>query len=256
MIAYIETYRDRFGVECICRVLGATDGGFITARGYRSATTRPASARAVRDEQLLGELVRIYRDNYSVYGVRKMHAAMRRAGWLIGRDQTARLMRIAGICGITRGASGRTTTSDPALERPDDLVQRNFRPAAPRCLWVADITYVPTWSGMAYAAFVIDAYSRRIAGWTVASSMRTEDLPLQALDQALWRARDTSDLVHHSDRGSQGGFNWSSQHLDRGGVCSGDEVLVCEDERGSGRGSTPMACRSSVTAADALARAA
>ena len=203
MIAFVREHADRFGVEAICRTLGATVGGFITARGYRAAVARPRSARSISDQVLGAQIVRLHEENYSVYGVRKMHAAMRRAGWVIGRDQTGRIMAGLGLTGVRRGRKTFTTRSDAAATRPADLVQRHFHPDAPRRLWVADITYVATWSGFAYVAFVIDAYSRRIVGWNVAATLKAEVLPLQALDMAAWQAGgDLSGLTHHSDHGS------------------------------------------------------
>ena len=203
MIRYVDAYRDQFGVEAICRTLGATECGFITSRGYRAAKTRPRSARSLRDEQLMIELERIHGDNYSAYGVRKMHHAMKRAGWTIGRDQVARLMRAAGLVGAVRGKKAFTTVSDRAGARPADLVRRRFRADGPGQLWVADITYVPTWSGFAYAAFVTDVFSRRIVGWAVSGSLTAKALPLQALNMAAF-TNDTGDgLIHHSDRGAQ-----------------------------------------------------
>ncbi|MEN4476876.1 IS3 family transposase [Mycolicibacterium cosmeticum] len=219
MIAFIDTHRDQFGVELICRVLRAAITGFLTSRGYRAAKTRPACDREIRDEQLIADLRTVHEKNYSCYGVLKMHQAMKRQGWRLGREQTRRLMRKAGLRGVQRGKPVFTTITDPTEQRPADLVNRQFKAAAPNRLWVADITFVRTWQGFCYTAFVTDAASRKIAGWAVASSMRTEDLPLQAFNHAVWQANsDLSELVHHSDRGSQGGFNWSSQHLDCGGV--------------------------------------
>lgn|SRR5690606_14579700 len=135
MIAFIDRHRDHFGVEAICRVLGATERGFLTARGYRAAKQRPASARAVRDEVLVEEIRRIHAENYGVYGYRKMHHAMRRAGWEVGRDQTARLMKAAGLCGIRRGRKVFTTSPAGGLDRRPDLVERNFTAAGPNQLW-------------------------------------------------------------------------------------------------------------------------
>lgn len=140
MIAFIDRHRDHFGVEAICRVLGATERGFLTSRGYRAAKQRPASARAVRDEVLVEEIRRIHAENYGVYGYREMHHAMRRAGWEVGRDQTARLMKAAGLCGIRRGRKVFTTSPAGGLDRRPDLVERNFTAAGPNQLWVADIT--------------------------------------------------------------------------------------------------------------------
>jgi putative transposase len=203
MIRYVDAFRDRFGVEAICRTLGAAECGFVTARGYRAAVRRPASARAVRDGLLGEQIARLHAENYGVYGVRKMHALMRRQGWVIGRDQTARIMRGLGLHGARRSKRVFTTRPDPAASRPADLVRRQFAAAAPRRLWVADITYVRTWQGFAYVAFVTDVYSRRITGWNVASTLRADILPLQALDMAAWHAGgDLAGLVHHADHGS------------------------------------------------------
>ena len=206
MIRFIDMHRDQFGVEAICRVLGATDCGFLTSRGYRAAKQRPASAREVRDEVRVGEIRRIHAENYSVYGYRKMHHAMRRAGWDIGRDQTARLMKVAGLEGIRRGRKAITTTPSKAPDHRPDLVGRDFTALAPNQLWVADITYVRIPSGFCYTAFITDVCTRRIVGWAVAASLHIESLPLQALEHALLSTRaeaSSSGLVHHSDRGSQ-----------------------------------------------------
>ena len=204
MIAFIDTHRDQFGVELICRTLRAAIVGFLTSRGYRAAKARPRSARAIRDELLIDELRAVHEQNFSVYGVKKMHAAMTRRGWTLGREQTRRLMRQAGLRGVQRGKPVFTTVTDPAAARPADLVQRRFAAAAPNRLWVADITYVRTWAGFCYTAFVTDVCTRGIVGWAVANTMRTQDLPLQAFNHAVWQAdSDLSELVHHSDRGSQ-----------------------------------------------------
>ncbi|MCV7307748.1 MULTISPECIES: IS3 family transposase [Mycobacteriales] len=205
MIRYIDRYRHRFGVELICRTLRATDAGFLTSRGYRAARTRPPSDRALMDRELIDELRRIHRDNFSVYGVRKMHAAMRRTGWDIGRDRTARLMKAAGLQGVQRGRKVFTTHPDPTQQRPADLVERHFHASAPNRLWVVDITYTRTWQSMAYTAFVTDVCTRKIVGWAVTPTMRTADLPLEAFNYAIWQTdgADLRDLIHHSDRGSQ-----------------------------------------------------
>jgi transposase InsO family protein len=202
MIQYVDTFKDRFGVEAICRILGATECGFITARGYRAAKTRPPSARRLSDELLGAEMARLHEENYGVYGVRKMHALMRRQGWAIGRDQTARIMRLQGLAGVRRSKKVFTTKPDPAAARPADLVERRFVADAPCRLWVADITYVRTWAGFAYVAFVTDVFSRKIVGWNVASTLRADILPLQALDMAAWNAGDLTGLIHHADHGS------------------------------------------------------
>ncbi|WP_423202722.1 IS3 family transposase [Mycobacterium lehmannii] len=204
MIAYIDSHRGQFGVELICGVLRAAIPGFLTSRGYRAARTRPPSDREIRDEQLIADLRTVHRDNYSVYGVKKMHQAMKRKGWHLGREQTRRLMRQAGLRGVQRGKPVFTTVADSADTRPADLVNRQFRAVAPNRLWVADITFVRTWQGFCYTAFVTDACTKKIAGWAVAATMRTQDLPLQAFNHAVWQANaDLSELIHHSDRGSQ-----------------------------------------------------
>ena len=201
MIRYIDMYRDRFGVERICRTLAATEGGFITSRGYRATKSRLPSQRELRDQILSAEIHRIHVENYGVYGVRKMWHAMRRAGWSVGRDQTARLMRMAGISGAVRGRKPKTTISSTMPDHRPDLVERNFKTAGPHRLWVADITYVRTMCGFVYTAFVTDAYSRRIVGWATRSTMTTEALSLEALEHALITAerQQEVELIHHSD---------------------------------------------------------
>lgn len=142
-------------------------------------------------------------ENYGVYGRRKMLALLRRRGWDIGRDQTERLMRLAGVHRVRRAKSVFTTKSDPTAKKPKDLLQRNFTAPGPRQLWVAEVTYVATWSGFAYVAFVIDVFLRRIVGWNVASTLKAEILPLRALDMAAWAAGGNLEgLVHHADHGS------------------------------------------------------
>lgn len=205
MIEYIDAYRDRFGVEAICRTLKETECGFITSRGYRAAKTRAPSARSLSDALLIPELVRVFEDNFSVYGVRKMWKAMQRAGWNIGRDQTARLMKQAGIYGRRRGRTPMTTLRANVPDGRPGLVNRDFTAPAPHRLWVAGITYVHTLSGFAYTAFITDVYSRKIIGVATRASMRTDELPLEAFEHALYHAGDlrSEGLVHHSDRGSQ-----------------------------------------------------
>ena len=205
MIAYIDMYKDRFGVEPICRTLGSTEGGFVTSRGYRAAKTHPACDREARDNQLVPVLREVHARNYGVYGKRKMWQAMMREGWDIGREQTARLMRKADLQGVRRGRKPITTCRSKVVDTRPDLVDRDFTAAGPNRLWVADITYVRTTSGFCYTAFVTDVFSRKIVGWSTRSTMRTEELPLEALEHALNSAKDQAlqGLVHHSDRGSQ-----------------------------------------------------
>lgn len=203
MIRFIDEHRGQFGVLSLCRVLRRAVQGFLTSRGYRAAKTRTPSARQLRDDLLISEVARLHAENYSVYGRRKVHALMHRQGQDIGRDQTERLMRAAGVRGAQEVQAVFTTKSDSRAVLPRRVVNRHFTADAPRRLWVADITYVATWSGFAYVAFVTDVFSRRIVGWNVASTLKAEILPLHALDMAAWDAGgDLSGLTHHSDHGS------------------------------------------------------
>jgi len=170
---------------------------------YYSAKTRPLSARAIRDAVMMPILLAIWTANYRVYGAHKLWKAARRGGHDIGRDQVARLMRELGIRGVRRGKRVITTRRDDDAARPADLVKRKFVAHAPNQLWVTDLTYVATWSGMAYVCFITDAFSRRIVGWRVAANMRT-DMVLDALEMARWsRGTHLEGLVAHSDAGSQ-----------------------------------------------------
>jgi putative transposase len=195
---FIDAHRDRFGVEPICRTLQ------VAPATYYAARCRPPSARALRDAELKVEIARVHKDNFEVYGVRKVWRQLGREGIAVGRDRVARLMRELGIAGVVRGKPRRTTTPAPTADRPADLVERDFTAPAPNRLWVADLTYVATWAGFAYVAFVIDAFSRMIVGWRVATSLRAE-LALDALEMAVWARQDAAldGLVHHSDRGAQ-----------------------------------------------------
>ncbi|MFH0410480.1 IS3 family transposase [Corynebacterium sp. L4756] len=204
MIRFIDEYRSSFSVEFICKTLkNNRAGGFITSRGYRQSKARGLSARRLRDAALVDRISAVHRDNYGVYGVRKMWHALRREGIDIGREQTARLMRLAGVSGKGKGGSPITTRKANTPDLRPDLVEREFKAQGPNKLWVADITYVRTKKGFVYAAFVTDVYSRRIVGWALSDSMRTEALPLQALNQAIVCAEETTGLIHHSDHGSQ-----------------------------------------------------
>jgi putative transposase len=197
MIAYIDAHKERFRVEPICEQLP------IAPSTYYAAKSRPPSARAVRDEVLKPEIRRVHRDNFGVYGVRKIWLQLGREGLPVARCTVARLMSSLGLRGVRRGAFKVTTTSDDNSLRPADLVESDFRATRPNQLWVADITYVATWNGFVYVAFVTDVFSRRIVGWQVSRSLRS-DLALDALEMALWaRGKNTDGLVHHSDRGSQ-----------------------------------------------------
>ena len=195
----------RWGVEPICAVL-SEHGCPIAPSTYYDAKGRGPSSRVARDERLKTAITAVHEANYRVYGARKVWLALNRDGIAVARCTVERLMRELGLAGARRGKRTRTTVPDPAAARPADLVGRRFSPPAPDRLWVADFTYVPTWAGMVYVAFVIDAYSRQILGWRAATTMRTA-LVLDALEQALWaRQRDghssLAGLICHNDAGS------------------------------------------------------
>ena len=201
MVAYIDAHVDRHGVEPICRQLPIAPSTYYDHKA-READVTLWSDRARRDAALEAEIIRVWNENFRVYGARKIWRQLKREGVVVARCTVERLMRKLGIRGVVRGKGYKTTVADLGAERPADLVERSFTATAPNQLWVADITYVATWRGNAFAAFVIDVYSRMIVGWRVWNSLKT-DLVLDALEQAL-HARDVSDrLVHHSDRGSQ-----------------------------------------------------
>ncbi|WP_224280461.1 DDE-type integrase/transposase/recombinase [Nocardioides lacusdianchii] len=210
------------GVEPICAVLKKA-GVQIAPSSYYAAKTRPPSARSVRDAELNREGVRV------------------------ARCTVERLMRAEGLRGIPREKTRRTTIGDGAeTARPEDLVNRKFVATGPNQLWVADLTYVRTHAGWTYVAFVLDVFSRVIVGWQVSTSLRT-DLALDALDMGLWTRQraghDVTGLVHHSDRGVQGGFNWSSQHPLMSEVFTdGDGGLEQEDQRCSRGCASAVAC--------------
>ena len=217
MIQFIDDHRDRFGVEPICRVLTEHEVK-IAPSGYYAFKKRPASARASSDAQLIVEIERVFWDRNlgrGISGARKIWRLLRREGISVARCTVERLMRQQGLRGIRRGKQFVTTKADATASRPADHVQRCFRADRPNELWVVDFTYVPTWSGMAFTAFVTDVFSRRIVGWRTMNRMPT-DLPLDALEMALWvrnkAGEDVTGVVQHSDAGAQGGFNRSSQH--------------------------------------------
>jgi putative transposase len=211
-VRFITEHKDRadgglrWGVEPICAVL-REQGCPIAPSTYYDAAGRAPSASARRDELLKTAITRVHAENLGVYGARKVWLALNREGTPVARCTVARLMRELELAGVRRGKTVRTTRADASAARAADLVRRRFSPLAPDRLWVADFTYVPTWAGMVYVAFVIDAYSRRILGWRAATSMRTS-LVLDALEQALWTRRrhgrvDLAGLIHHNDAGSQ-----------------------------------------------------
>jgi putative transposase len=197
--AFIDLYRERFGVEPICRVLG------VSASAYYQRAQGKRCARAVEDERLL-EVIRItHKKNYEAYGYRRTWKALLRAGETVPRCQVQRLMRAHGIQGAKRrGKPWRTTKPDLSVQRQPDLVKRNFTADEPNRLWVGDLSYLRCWEGVVYFSFVIDVFSRRVVGWQLASHMRT-DLVLDALRMALGTREPGADfkLVAHTDRGSQ-----------------------------------------------------
>ena len=180
----------------------------------------------------------MWEENFEVYGVRKVWRQLLREGFEVARCTVARLMREMGLQGAVRGKRFKTTVADEASAYPLDLVDRDFNASRPNELWVSDLTYVSTWRGFVYVAFVIDVFARRIVGWRASNSLRS-DLALDALEQALYDRQDDSvdRLIHHSDRGVQGEFNWSSQHLD-GGACDygWEEATFGSSRRGPSTG--------------------
>ena len=214
MIAFIDDHRQAYGVEPICRVLPIAPSTYHAHVARRADPSRLPD-RVRRDADLKVEIGRVFEENFRVYGVRKVWRQLRREGFSAARCTVARLMGDMGLRGAIRGKPLRTTISDKAALCPLDHVNRQFHASAPDRLWLADFTYVSTWAGFVYVAFVIDAYARRIVGWR-ASRTAHADFVLDALEQALHDRRPASraGLVHHSDRGAQGGFKRSSQHLD------------------------------------------
>lgn len=203
MIGFIDDHRAAYGVEPICRVLPIAPSTYHAQVAQRADPTRQ-SARAQRDAALQVDIKRVWEANFQVYGVRKVWRQLRREAIAAPRCQVARLMKRMGLAGAVRGRSVKTTISNPAAPCPLDRVNRQFRAAAPNVLWVSDFTYVATWQGFAYVAFVIDVFARRIVGWRVSRSARA-DFVLDALEQALCDRRPARQggLVHHSDRGVQ-----------------------------------------------------
>ncbi len=199
-MAYIDARKSRWGVQPICKVL------HFAPSTYYAATTRAPSNRSVADEELKPKIEDVYEDNLSVYGARKIWAELKRQGTKVARCTVERLMGDIGIVGVSKSKSAvRTTIADELADRPQDLVRRNFTADRPNELWVADITYIDTAINKTYVAFVIDVFSRKVVGWKVSSSLKT-DLATDALDMAIYQRNyldNLDNLVHHSDRGSQ-----------------------------------------------------
>jgi transposase InsO family protein len=214
MIAFIDDHRGQYGVEPICRELRIAPSTYH-AHAARRADRSKAPPRVQRDAVLCAEIRRVWAENFGLYGVRKVWRQLGREGIAVARCTVARLMRQMGLQGVVRGKSVRTTISDKAATCPLDKVNREFQAPRPNALWVSDFTYVATWSGFVYVAFVIDAFARRIVGWRVSRTAHASFV-LDALEQALHERRPLQGggLVHHSDRGVQGELNRSSQHRD------------------------------------------
>jgi transposase InsO family protein len=204
MVRFIDDHRTVYGVESICAVVPIAPSTYFRHKAEQRDPTR-RSARAQQDAVLRAIILRIWTEHHQVYGPRKVWKQMGREGLRAARCRVRRLMRAMGLAGVVRGRAWITTTdSDPETSRPRDLVDRQFTATRPNQLWVSDFTYVATWRGFVYVAFVIDVFARRIVGWRVASSLHT-DFVLDALEQAIYdRCGDAADgLVHHSDRGTQ-----------------------------------------------------
>jgi putative transposase len=202
MMTFIDQHKDEYGVESMCSVLPIAPSTYYEhVRRKREPERRPA--REKRDEELRTEIGRVYEDNHLVYGANKVWRQLRREDVAVARCTVERLMAEMGLRGAIRGRAYKVTTvANEDQARPLDLVGRRFEAERPNQLWVADITYVATWSGFVYVAFVVDVFSRAIVGWRVSSSLRS-DLALDALEQALWARQPGEGLVHHSDRGTQ-----------------------------------------------------
>jgi transposase InsO family protein len=202
MVSFIDEYRDEHGVEPICQELPIAPSTYHEQKARQADPSRLPN-RAVRDAILREKIERIWKDNFEVYGARKVWRQLKREKVDVARCTVERLMREMGLQGAIRGRSyKKTTIVDEAADRPADLVQRNFSADRPNQLWLADLTYVATWVGFVYVAFITDVFSRKIVGWRLSNSLRT-DLALDALEQALHARTDIDQLVHHSDRGVQ-----------------------------------------------------
>jgi transposase InsO family protein len=220
MIALIDEHRGQYGVESICKVLPIAPTSYYAHRARRvSSEKQPARVR--RDTALRAGIQRVWDANFQVYGAKKVWQQLRREGFDVARCTVERLMRSMGLRGAVRGRAFKvTTTADLASQRPADLVKRQFIAIRPNQLWVADLTYVATWAGFVYVAFVIDVFSRRIVGWRVSRSLRS-DIALDALEQALYARPERGELIHHSDRGSQYlSIRYSERLADAGLVAS------------------------------------
>ncbi len=201
MVSFLDEHREEHGIEPICRQLPIAPSTYYEQKAREADPSRLAK-RAVRDAELRQEIERVWKKHFGVYGARKVWRQLMREEVAVARCTVERLMREMGLQGAIRGRKFKTTVVDEAADRPADLVQREFSADRPNQLWVADLTYVATWAGFVYVAFITDVFSRKIVGWRVSNSLRS-DLALDALEQALHARPDISQLVHHSDRGVQ-----------------------------------------------------
>ena len=202
MFRYIEEHKDRFGVEPICKYLPIAPSTYYEQKTRQIDPTR-VPARVRRDAELQPQIQRVWRENFCAYGAHKSWKQLNREKIRVARCTVQRLMRALGLCGVKRGKAFKVTTvSEDGAPRPADLVERQFVAERPNQLWVADFTYVATWRGFLFVAFVIDVFSRMIVGWRVSTSMKA-DLVLDALEQAVHARCETEGLIHHSDRGKQ-----------------------------------------------------
>jgi transposase InsO family protein len=201
MVSFIDEHRKDHGVESICRMLPIAPSTYFSHKACQ-ANPELLSARAQRDEVLREHIRRVWNENFRVYGVRKVWRQLKREGIEVARCTVERLMLEMGLQGAVRGKKFKTTIADESVARPADLVSREFVASRPNELWVADLTYVATWRGFAYVAFVIDVFARMVVGWRASNSLAT-DLALDALEQALYSRPEIDQLVHHSDRGVQ-----------------------------------------------------
>jgi putative transposase len=218
MREFVDEHRDAHGVEPICKVLQVAPSGY-RRHAARQRTPALRCARAQRDDALAPQMARVWQADLEVYGAKKVWRQLHREGLAVARCTVERLMRRQGLRGVIRGKVVRTTIADPKVPCPRDLVHRQSKVDRPNQLWVSDFTYVSTWQGWLYVAFVIDVFARRIVGWRVSSSMHT-DFVLDALEQALYARQPERDksLVHHSDRSSQYVSIRYSERLDEAGI--------------------------------------
>ena len=201
MVSFIDAHRAEYGVAPICAQLPIAPSQYYEHK-VRAVDSARLPPRLQHDQTLVPEIRRVFEENFGVYGARKVWRQLGREDFAVARCTVERLMRALGLQGAVRGRKCRTTIADDSTERPLDRVHRQFQASRPNQLWVADFTYVATWAGFVYVAFVVDVFARRIIGWRVARSMHAE-LVLDALEQALWSRTAIKGVVHHSDRGSQ-----------------------------------------------------